>query len=418
MALIRFDRCMRRLVVAAGLSTIVGSAPTLAGDDAKLSAAASYLAAARLPSGLFDFDMDFTSGKKEMSDETPENKRLLFMARQAGAAYGLAKYYYVSKDDSLREPLASVIAALTRSSVPMRKPALLSMIERTGLTSVQVGQMKLGGLLNRLGLLYQPQGNGKILAYEGDYKTAFSGGTAMALMAEIYFAKASGDQGFSGARSSWLEGLMNFHVAGGGFRAVPHLTMRNGYADGEGWLALALHTELLPSRQLPQVDTIDDAMMHLYAGQRSVEFFHWGMMAAASRLRATSDPKFVDFIARQAQEMLAPEDPLSEDYNTCAMVEGLAAAAAALRSTDRVSPMLIQRLSDRIDSEMLKNRALQIRPMQEKFDFSEGTYLVSQQLSQYAGAFLAGRYLSYTRIDFTEHCMSAMIEMQPLQSRR
>jgi hypothetical protein len=406
-----------RLLFPAMACLILVPAPTKAGDDDILIAAAKYLDSARLPSGLFDFDMDFVSGKKELSNEYLENKRLLFIARQAGAAYGLAKYYYASRDDSVREALANVLAALTGSSIPMRKPVLLSVIERTRLTSLQTGQTKIGALLNSLGLLYHPEGNGKILAYGGDYKTAFSGSTALALMAEILFAAASGDERFREARASWLEGLMSFRVVGNGFRAVPHLTIRNGYADGEAWMALALHNELLPSHQLARLDTIDDTMMNMYAGQRSAEFFHWGMMAAASRLRTTSNAKFVEFIAHQADDMLAAGvSQQLEDDNTCAMVEGLAAAAGALQGAGGASKTLVQRLSDRIKAEMSKNRSLQIRQRQDHIDLSEGAYLSAPQLSHYAGAFLAGRARPYTRIDLTQHCMSAIIEMQRLRT--
>jgi hypothetical protein len=151
----------------------------------------------------------------------------------------------------------------------------------------------------------------------------------------------------------------------------------------------------------------------MYAGQRSMGFFPWGMMAAASRFRATSEPKFLDFITQEGDQILqATKAPFAEDDNTCSLVEGLTAAAGALQSVERINTELSGRLIERINSEMAKNRALQIKPAQERIGLAEGAYFFSERLRQYAGAFMAGRYLPYTRIDYTGHCMSAIIEMR------
>lgn len=403
------------IVLIIGLSGL-----TFATENDPLPLSARYLTNAQLPSGFFDFEMNFLSAKKEEITEGSERDsdlaRMIFLARQAGAAYGLAKYYYFSKNVSVRDSLARSLMTLKGSSAPMRKPTSLSWIERTGLTSVPFGQGKLGRLLDHLGLLYEPKGNGHVLAYDGEYKTAFSGSTALALMAELYYFKASGDQTFQDTRIAWLEGLMSFHILTGGFRQDPLTILRNPYSDGEAWLALALHAEMLPDLPRPLLKRIDDEMIRTYAGQRSIGFFPWGMMAAASRLRATSESKFVDFIVQQADQILeATKAPFAEDYNTCSLVEGLTAAAGALQSlqsVERINTELTHRLTERINSEMVKNMALQIQPTQKRIDLGEGAYFVSGRLGDYAGAFIAGRHLPYTRIDYTEHCMSAIIEMQ------
>jgi hypothetical protein len=38
-------------------------------------------------------------------------------------------------------------------------------------------------------------------------------------------------------------------------------------------------------------------------------------------------------------------------------------------------------------------------------------------VSDYAGAFLAGTHQPYVRIDYTQHCLSAMIELTQRQAR-
>jgi hypothetical protein len=394
------------------------SGVAFATENGALPRAAQYLINAQLPSGFFDFEMDFLSAKKEEVGNEDSIKdsvilRMRFLARQASAAYALAKYYYFSKDESVRERLVKSLIALKVSSAPMRKPTSLSWIERAGLTSVPFGQIKLSRLLYHFGVLYEPKGAGRVLALDGDYTTAFAGSTALALMAELFFSAVSGDHTFEDTRTAWLEGLMSFHMLTGGFRQHPLVTLRNPYSDGEAWLALALHAEILPELPQPLLNRIDDEMIRMYAGQRSMGFFPWGMMAAASRFRATSEPKFLDFITQEGDQILqATKAPFAEDDNTCSLVEGLTAAAGALQSVERINTELGGRLNGRINSEMAKNRALQIEPAQERIGLAEGAYFFSERLGQYAGAFMAGRYIPYTRTDYTGHCMSAIIEMQ------
>jgi hypothetical protein len=44
-------------------------------------------------------------------------------------------------------------------------------------------------------------------------------------------------------------------------------------------------------------------------------------------------------------------------------------------------------------------------------DFGQGVYLVSPKLRDFSGAFLEGRFRPYTRVDYTAHCVSAMVKL-------
>src|SRR5689334_20604335 len=104
----------------------------------------------------------------------------------------------------------------------------------------------------------------------------------------------------------------------------------------------------------------DDYVMGEYSAEPDRQFYSWGTMAAAQRLATTSDSRFADFIAAQANHFVDQEFPaVQRRDNTCALVEGLAAAAAVLvkHGGDRA---LLQRLMTRIDREMTKNQTLQI----------------------------------------------------------
>jgi hypothetical protein len=63
-----------------------------------------------------------------------------------------------------------------------------------------------------------------------------------------------------------------------------------------------------------------------------------------------------------------------------------------------------------IDSEMIKNVSLQIQPGQTRIELGNDTYLSSPSVANYAGAFLAGGHQPYVRIDYTEHCICALLE--------
>jgi hypothetical protein len=48
-----------------------------------------------------------------------------------------------------------------------------------------------------------------------------AGTVALALLAELVYANASGDNRFADLRSAWLQGLLSLRIPGGGFRQTP-----------------------------------------------------------------------------------------------------------------------------------------------------------------------------------------------------
>ena len=64
---------------------------------------------------------------------------------------------------------------------------------------------------------------------------------------------------------------------------------------------------------------------------------------------------------------------------------------------------------------MTKNRSLQILPDQTRIELGNGAYLSSPSVADYAGAFLAGMHQPYVRIDYTEHCICALTELDQVR---
>lgn len=260
---------------------------------------------------------------------------------------------------------------------------------------------------------------GKLLGYKDGYTTTWAGSTALALVAELEYVRATGDNRFAQLRTSWLKGLRVLQVPGRGFREYPGSLEEAAYANGEAWLALATYAVLFPADEYVRamLSQHDDYVLAKYSAEPDLQFFSWGAMAAAQRFAATSDPRFRDFIAAQASHFVDHNFSGTEALeNTCAFVEGLASAAAVLAKYDKYQALLLK-LMKRIDREMTKNQALQIPIGIVTLEFHGATFY-SMRLPEYAGAYLSGAGNPYARIDITAHCLSALLEIQSVGARQ
>jgi len=394
------------LVVTIGI-VLLAATPASASDTAdqkRMRLAVDYLLGAQRPSGLFAYDFDFLEGKPK----EPEN-----IVRQAAGAYVLAEYYLHARDERVRGAIEAALTTLDAQSLPIGKSPLQSLLDRIGLLSLPVGRTKLRVALERLDLLYRPGGDGKVVSADRSYANAWAGATPIALLAELQYYRASSDGRFAGQRAAWLKGLRALHVADRGFRAFPYSIEGSPYVDGQGWLALAFYASAFPlDESLAALLTkLDGNLMTRYGREFSFQFYHWGTMAAALRWKRTSDERFVRFIREQAQVALdQPEWTRARFENTCAPLEGLATAAAVLRGDD-AETALRRQIYERIDAEMTKNRALQIQPNQNRLQLPDGAYRSLPRLRDFSGAFLAGLFEPYTRIDLTGHCLSVMVKL-------
>ena len=392
------------------LTALVMAAPIVEADDAdRLRRAVESVQKAQLPSGLLRYDFDFQSGAPSGEDHP---------ARQASVVAVLSEYLLVSRDSSVRDTVARALARFEALSLPIGKSRAQRLVESSGLYFLPRGRHTLARALDRLGLMYRPDGEGAVLSLDGQYREAWVGGTARALFAELMYAEATGDERFDAARARWLRGLAALYVPGLGFRAAPTLIHVTTLSDGQAWLALAHHERRRPAdpvvaSMLPELEA---RLMREQSAAFDTYFYQWGTMAAAVRWDSTRDSRFPAFIEQQAVSVLdEPEEP--EHYNTCAMVEGLATAARVLRDAGGRSA-LVRRIVARVEGEMRKNYALQIRPVRGRFAVAHGVSIVSPRLAEFDGAFLMESQRPYIRIDMTDHCISAMLKLRQLSSSR
>ena len=363
---------------------------------------------AQKPSGLFTYGFDFL----EDTESEKDTLSAMQLVRQAFAGAVLADYQLLTGDSRAREPVRKLLAALRIHSLPIGKSELQTFIEHGRLLSLPVGRYKLHVALERFGLLYEKQGAGLVLSPSSDYAQAHTGATALALLTEVWYSKATGDSSFADSRRAWLEALIGLRIPGVGFRQLPTSIDHTPYYDGEAWLALAEYHRAFPkdSRAASALADADTDLLGTYGSAFQPDFFQWGTMAASARYRDTRDPRFLRFVIAQMSAFLQRKAKVNND-NTCALAEGVADGLAALVAGGAGSGDLANGARAWISREMDKAEKLQIKIGQRGLEFVNAR-LVSPRMSEFAGDFLEGTDQPKTQLDLGAHCVSAMIKVR------
>ena len=357
--------------------------------------------------GLFPYGFDF------LADSALEPHRMSApnMLRQALATFALANYYEYTKDPQLREPIARALSAFGERSLPLGKSTAQRALENARIFSFPVERWRLQTALERIGLLYLRTGEGKVLSPDKNYSNALAGTVSLALLTELVYSRASGDDHFAALRKAWLEGLLALRIPGGGFRQDPTMIDDSDYDNGEGWLALAVYNDAHPddARTSATVADLDEVLIRRHTDNPSPYFFHWGAMAAAQRYRTTHDPRFLTYLRGQGADFVERlHRRFLEDKNNCAPMEGFAAILATLHEAGD-DTATVQEVHAWLAKEMAKLPKLQIRPGQQGLALAGDAYLRAPRMVDFAGSFLAGLYEPLTRVDAGGHCLSAMV---------
>ncbi len=332
-------------------------------ERAKLAIA--YMGHVQLPSGLFEYEYNFLSGKFSRGDN---------VVRQAGAAVVTAEYAGFFGDADVAERAKAAIAGLVAISVPVE--------------------------------------DGAMVARSGGANRGSTGATALALLAELTYFSASGDSQFESERAAWLHALLRMQLPSGGFARAPGIDAESDYYNGETWLALAQYRRLFPDDASVRaaLAKADAYLIDRYSQKPSVQFTHWGLMAGSIRHLTDGDPQFLDFLAKLSDAFLTGLRPsVKPNANSCYSVEGLAVAATVL-SKASVNADLVGRIVERVEQELTKSFTIQVLPDQTRIELAPDRYLSAPDIGDYAGAFLNGRTTPQARIDSTQHCLSAIMK--------
>ena len=395
---------MIRAIAAATVALLASLSSHAEDDRERIRRAVAHTVAIQGENGLFRYDFDFLAGRPSGEDN---------IVRQAGTLFALSAYLVDTQDHSVAAPIAKGIAALAERSLPIGTGTVQSLLERAGVFSV--ASWRLEQALRRRGWLYATDGDGLVVRAErGGYASVQTGGTALALIAELQYRRGTGDERFAANRAGWLRGLLALHVPRGGMRDGPETLGSGPYSDGEAWLALALYHDAFPddadaARALGELEAY---VLERYGARPDRDFFHWGAISSAARLSRGDPAELASFTAAQGEFVLRAIPPEEKaDAQSCALVEGLASAIAVIRSVPGRDELLA-RLRERVARELAHNRALQIQPGQRRMTLGGDAELRAPLLAHSAGAFLAGRYTVYERTDLTQHCISALLMAQ------
>jgi hypothetical protein len=361
--------------------------------------------------GFLPYGFDF------LSDTPIEPNRMSApnLIRQTSSAFAFASYYDYTRDERLRDPLRRALAAFGAHSLPIGKGVSQRMLETARILSLPVGRWKLQSALERFGLLYQPSGDGKVVTPDRQYGNALAGTAALALLTEVLYARASGDESFAHLRTAWLEGLLSLRIPGGGFRQNALSIDDSDYGNGEAWLALAVYGDghRDDADAMAVLSDVDDALMRRYSEKPSVYFFGWGAMAAAQRYRTTREPRFLNYVRRQGDYFVEQfERRFNSEDNNCAAMEGVSSALVVLKAAGESDSKRVREMQNWLSDEIAKLPKLQIQPGQRGMALGGEAYLRAPRMADYAGGFLAGVYTPLTRIDAAGHCLSAMVTIE------
>ncbi len=350
-------------VVAGG--TTVGPALGCKALQPAAERAAAHLRAVQEPSGLFRYGFDFAARAPIAGDN---------IVRQAGAAYALAEYYAHGKDHALRDGLIAALNAFAARSIAFA--------------------------------------DGGLVSADGTPSGARTGATALALLAELHFYRTSGDGRYRSLRGVWERGLRTLWRPREGFRLTPKTRRTSDYFNGQIWLALAYLEATTEDPGLAEwLAEVDRDLMEIYNRAPAIGFYHWGVMAAAERYARSGVHRLRDFVLRQTGAYLRELRPqMHPTANTCYALEGLVTARglAASGPKDALLPVLDRR----IEVELAKNLGLQIASGSSRLPDGGSTPLTAEDIDRHRGAFLAGRDRPFTRIDHTQHCLSALVRAE------
>ncbi|HEX8740354.1 MAG TPA: hypothetical protein VF925_09460 [Casimicrobiaceae bacterium] len=377
-----------------------------------MRAVAEYWLASQQADGLLPYGFDFLTGKAD-DDVTSTG----FIAREAGAIWVWARYYDAVRDERYVVPLQRGLQALASRSIAFGKPRTQWLLDTLRVYQVPFGRMTLTRALRSAGLLYTNEGSARALTASG-LDGAWTGSTALALLAELEYARATGDQRFAASRNAWRDALIALYVPGYGFRDGPaSIDDDDDYAAGEAWLALATYSALNPhdDRVRDVLADVDRALIVRLTRQPSTPTFQWSSMAALQRWRTTRDPRFVEFARDQSRVFITrlPRRVGDDPYgNRCAWLEGFGAMRTLLAGAgDDVTG-----LDAAIAGEAVRLPRLQITG-EPRMPLGGGGYLASPALPRFAGAFLWQEYGRDTRVDAEAHCLSALLLINEKSAR-
>jgi len=178
-------------------------------DAASLTA--RWFVAAQQPSGLFNFDWISLPGKGRELLHGQGAHGLYRPASRGRIRTG--KYYDRTRDPALRAPLAAALAALGKHSISIDRPWPQRAVEWTGILSLPYCVLRWRVCWTQP-LALSTRRPGPAARLPTGTRHRLDRRYRRRPRAELYYARASGDQSLAPLRAGWLEGLRMRRVPG------------------------------------------------------------------------------------------------------------------------------------------------------------------------------------------------------------
>ena len=173
-----------------------------------MTRAVNCLQRSQLPSGLLRYGFDFLQDAPLELSEVPPVQ----LTRQGVTSAALADYLVLTRDPGTAEAVTRLLTYFGKHELPIGRSGLQSFLAWTRVQSSPVGRWRIESALKRWGLLYETEGPGRLLSPDGNYANAYAGATGLALLTEVRYAQATGDNRYASSRRGWLEGLIALRI--------------------------------------------------------------------------------------------------------------------------------------------------------------------------------------------------------------
>ena len=394
---------------AANVQTLIDTVATTS-DRTRLNSAAAHLSRNQLPSGLFPYDYDFSSG-----ESTPmEGISGVNLVRQSGAVFSLSKYFEISKDSTAGETIRLFLEAASNQSIPIAKGRRQQSWEKKGYYNHRYlwGFMRLP--LYWSGMLFQETGEARLVSVDEDYKRAFPGATALSLVSALTYREVTGNQQFDSMLAQWIAGLSTLLVDDRGSRQAPHYLSESDYVNAQTWLALADYHRSFPENTavLATMLRLEKYLFARYSESPSIKFYSWGLMATSVRQQTTGDTRYVEFARTLTDWLLSqPREQTIPDTTQCARIEGLATFVNMMAPLDGESNQLVKSAGEVIAKDLAQIRPLQITASLARLPNVHKN--ADKVLDKFRGGFIYSAEEPLMIVDLTGHCLHALLLTLP-----
>lgn len=339
-------------------------------------AGADWMVAAKEEDGGFGYE--YLPFEGEYSDDNA-------MVRQSGTFYALAEVYRAQgeKDEAIKLAL--------EESIRYFRAHTQSVEGGQEVTCVYNGendrQCRLGAsALTLLGLLSYAQADPEVAVAHGD-------------LIDQYKAY-----------------ILSARLGGAGFSDAYH--PRRGYSDrespffnGEAMLALARYYAYEPDEEVATV--FEQTFTYLFDAPQESPLYLWMMAALKEATRHWEDERYQVYAYNFTKEQVSrSKRTRGTSNNYCAPAEGLSSAYSVVQSSD--DQAFVASLKAEIDFWLARSTVWQLDKNRPYRVVADGDGLTLKKIvdpEKAHGGFLAGEDRLFQRIDATQHCISAYLQV-------